>query len=162
MKIRIMLSCGRLFTGTHWVFVWVSSFPYCLSRDQEIFLWWPISRSIRDKEQSVMGRQQWSVGPQPPLASLCCVCVCELGSLSEPIVSCKLRAGGVAGNRQRQRRCAASGGSVLWRWPKHLFLLTSSSSSGWGPLLSALTLGGCVSLCAIPLLSCIDLEIAGS
>lgn len=36
----------------------LSPFPCCLSRDQEILLWWPISRSDRDKGQSVMGRQR--------------------------------------------------------------------------------------------------------
>lgn len=38
-----------------------------------------------------------------------------------PIVSCEMQGSGVAGNRQRLRRCAAPGGSTLWWWPERLF-----------------------------------------
>lgn len=50
----------------------LSPFPCCLSRDQEILLWWPISRSDRDKGQSVMGRQRPSA--TSPFSGPC-VCV---------------------------------------------------------------------------------------
>lgn len=101
-------------------------FPCCLSRDQEIFLWWPISRIDGDKGQSVMDRQQLSFEPQLPLPSLACVlCVCVCWGTSRswatPIVSCEMQSSGVAGNGQRPWRCAASGSSALWRWPDRLF-----------------------------------------
>lgn len=52
------------------------------------------------------------------------LCLCVLGtspSGAAPIVSCEMQGSGVAGNRQRLWRCAASGGSALCWWPEHLF-----------------------------------------
>lgn len=70
-------------------------FPCCLSRDQEIFLWWPISRIDGDKGQSVMDRQQLSFEPQLPLPSLACVFVCvgvPLGAEQHLLLVVKCRA----------------------------------------------------------------------
>lgn len=105
---------------------------------------WQRQRPVSDGQTAALGY----------LSLLRPVCVCVFLGTSRnwatPIVSCELQSGGVAGNGQRPWRCAASGGSALWRWPGRLFPWPVRLSCGWGPLLSLLTLAVCVSTAPSP------------
>lgn len=100
---------------------------------------WQRQRPVSDGQTAALGYLS--------LLRPVCVCVCVFLGTSRnwatPIVSRELRSAGVAGNGQRPWRCAASGGSALWRWPGRLFPWPVQLSCGWGPLLS-LSDSGCV------------------
>lgn len=98
-------------------------FAFCSSKDQEIPV---VANNQKSRRQRPVSDGQapallWASATSPYSSQCVCVCWGTSRSWAAPIVSCEMQGSGVAGNRQRLWRCAASGGSALCRWPERLF-----------------------------------------